>query len=230
MVCGLAWVREVYRQLSPKINLEAICKEADLAVANSVLIRLEGPTREILTGERTALNFLQLLSGIASKTRQYVDMVEHTKVHLLDTRKTIPSLRLAQKYAVTCGGGYNHRLGLFDAFLIKENHIKASGSIVKSVLKARTLSPNLKVEVEVEDLTQFREAITAQPDIIMLDNFNLNDLHKATQTNRGTIKLEVSGNISKENLVAVAETGVDYISIGHLTKNLTAVDLSLLIQ
>ena len=188
---------------------------------------LQGPARTLLTGERTALNFLQTLSGTATTTAALTSLVSHTRVKLLDTRKTLPGLRSAQKYAVRAGGGHNHRLGLFDAYLIKENHIAACGGISAAVAAARTREADKSVEVEVETLAQLEEAIAAGADIVMLDNFSLDQLQQAATLNNGRCKLEASGNIDHESLVSTAETGVDYISIGALTKHCRAIDLSM---
>jgi len=193
------------------------------------LCRIKGPARGLLTGERTALNLLQTLSATASIARQYARAVDGTGCKVLDTRKTIPGLRQAQKYAVACGGCYNHRIGLYDGVLIKENHIIAAGSIAKAIQTARTLS-TVAIEVEVESLAELRDAIAAKPDRIMLDNFSLEDMRIAVEFNNGEIELEASGNIDLDNIRAVAETGVDYISIGALTKNIKAVDLSMRIK
>ena len=196
--------------------------------AGQTLCQIEGPARAILTGERTALNFLQTLSGVATRTRSYVDAIRGTRAIILDTRKTVPGLRLAQKYAVRCGGGQNHRLGLYDGILIKENHIAAAGSIVAAIEAAKaSAAPGLLVEIEVENLQQLREALAAGARRILLDNFDLAGLRAAVGETRGRAQLEVSGGVTLANVRALAETGVDFISIGDLTKNLTAVDLSL---
>jgi len=192
-----------------------------------VLCELTGPARILLTGERTALNFIQSLSGTATTTALYVSLLEGSTTRLLDTRKTLPGMRLAQKYAVACGGGKNHRLGLYDAFLIKENHIAAAGSIEKAVSLARQNFPGKPVEVEVEDLIEFEQALEAGADVIMLDNFHIADIQQAVSQNKGRAKLEVSGNITAEALRSLSSTGVDYISSGALTKNLQAIDLSM---
>jgi len=188
---------------------------------------VEGPARALLTGERTALNFLQTLSGVATNCRHYADLVEGTGVKLLDTRKTLPGLRLAQKYAVTCGGCHNHRIGLYDAFLIKENHIAACGSIAQAIVAAHRIAPGKPVEVEVESLDELEQALQAGADIVMLDELSLDDMRTAVGLARGRAKLEASGGIGEETLLAVAQTGVDYISIGALTKHVRAVDLSM---
>lgn len=229
VLCGQAWFDAVFRQLSSDVAIEWLCKEGDAVAAGSLLCRLGGPARALLTGERTALNLLQTLSATASIARRYADAVAGTGCKVLDTRKTLPGLRLAQKYAVKCGGCFNHRIGLFDAILIKENHIIAAGSIAKAVKTARECG-EVSVEVEVENLDEFRQALAAQPDRIMLDNFSITDTLDAVRLNRGALELEASGNITLENIRSVAETGVDYISIGALTKNLAAVDLSMRIE
>ncbi len=227
VVCGTAWVDEVFAQLSEQVVIQWHVADGDRVKANSVLCEISGPARILLTGERTALNFLQTLSGTATTTSQYVALLGGSKTRLLDTRKTLPGLRLAQKYAVSCGGGKNHRMGLYDAFLIKENHIAAAGSIANAVNTARLNFPGKPVEVEVEDLTELEQALAANADIIMLDNFHIADIVKAVSINKGKAKLEVSGNITAEALKSLSTTGVDYISSGALTKNLRAIDLSM---
>lgn len=226
-VAGRPWVEEVFRQLGSTVELIWHVKDGDRVDANACLFELQGPARAILTGERTALNFLQTLSATATEVARYADALKHTQTRILDTRKTLPGLRAAQKYAVTCGGGQNHRIGLFDAFLIKENHILACGSIPKAVETARLQHPDKPVEVEVESLDELQAALSARADIIMLDNFDLESIRKAVAINQGQAKLEVSGNITIERLGELAETGVDYISSGALTKNVQAIDLSL---
>lgn len=226
VVCGQAWFDAVFRQLSPQVVVDWQCNEGESVSANSLLCRLHGPARPLLTGERTALNLLQTLSATATAARRYADAVVGTGCKVLDTRKTVPGLRLAQKYAVKCGGCFNHRIGLFDAVLIKENHIIAAGSIANAVRLARGYA-NVPVEVEVEDLDEFTQAFASQPDRIMLDNFSLADMRTAVERNQGVVELEASGNITLDNIRAVAETGVDFISIGALTKNVVAVDLSM---
>jgi nicotinate-nucleotide pyrophosphorylase (carboxylating) len=227
VVCGTAWVDEVFAQLSEQVVIQWHVADGDKVKANSVLCEISGPARILLTGERTALNFLQTLSGTATTTSQYVALLGGSKTRLLDTRKTLPGLRLAQKYAVSCGGGKNHRMGLYDAFLIKENHIAAAGSIANAVNTARLNFPGKPVEVEVEDLIELEQALAANADIIMLDNFNIADIVKAVSINKGKAKLEVSGNITADALKALSTTGVDYISSGALTKNVQAIDLSM---
>ncbi|WP_372878470.1 carboxylating nicotinate-nucleotide diphosphorylase [Spongiibacter marinus] len=227
VICGQAWVDEVFRQIDNSVTVTWHVKDGDHVEPNSVLFELKGKARSLLTGERSALNFLQLLSGTATTCRDYADIVAHTQVKLLDTRKTIPGLRTAQKYAVTCGGCHNHRIGLYDAFLIKENHIAAAGSIANAIAAARELAPGKPVEVEVESLNELEQALDARADTIMLDNFSLEDMRKGVELTAGRAKLEASGNVSKATLAGIAETGVDYISIGALTKHARAVDLSM---
>lgn len=227
VICGQAWVNEVFRQVDPSLTITWQCKEGEQVAANTVLLTLSGNARSLLSAERSALNFLQLLSGTATVTRQYVDQICHTKTRLLDTRKTIIGLRLAQKYAVRCGGGKNHRMGLYDAFLIKENHIAAAGSITAAVQAARKIASGKPVEVEVENLKQLAEAITAKADIAMLDNFDLTAMREAVALNQDRLKLEVSGNVTLATIRSIAETGIDYISVGAITKNLQAIDLSM---
>jgi nicotinate-nucleotide pyrophosphorylase (carboxylating) len=229
VLCGKAWFEAVFKQLDPTIGMQWHFKEGESIAANSLLCQLNGPARALLTGERTALNLLQTLSATATCARRYADAVAGTGCQVLDTRKTLPGLRMAQKYAVKCGGCTNHRIGLFDAVLIKENHILASGSISAAVSKARLTGSNM-VEVEVESLSELEEALAAKPDRIMLDNFSMPDLRLAVQRNQGQVELEASGNINLDNIRSIAETGVDFISIGALTKNLNAIDLSMRIQ
>ena len=228
VICGRPWVTEVFRQLDPNLTLDWQVEYGAPVTPGQLLFSVAGNARTILTGERTALNFLQTLSGTATRTRYYSDLIKHTKTRLLDTRKTLPGLRRAQKYAVLCGGGTNHRIGLFDAFLIKENHIHACGTITRAIQRARHLHPGIKVEVEVENLFEFDEAVAAEPDWIMLDNFSLADMRAAAEKVPATIKLEASGGIeSEKDLVAIAETGVHFVSVGALTKHCRAVDLSM---
>lgn len=229
VVCGTAFADEVFRQLGGEVQLNWQVKDGDKVSANTLLCTLSGPARILLTGERTALNFLQLLSATASVTAHYVQflVLAGSKTRLLDTRKTLPGLRFAQKYAVTVGGGKNHRIGLYDAFLIKENHIAAAGSIANAVASARQNFPGKPVEVETENLQELQQALTAGADIIMLDNFSLADINQAVALNNGQAKLEVSGNITSERLTELAATGVDYISSGALTKHVQAIDLSM---
>ncbi len=227
LLCGQAWVNEIFQQIDTSIRIDWKFSDGNSVSANQIIFRLNGPARSLLTGERTALNFLQTLSGTATVTHKYAKLLKSSKTKLLDTRKTIPGMRLAQKYAVRCGGGYNHRMGLYDAFLIKENHIHAFGSITKVILTAKKIAPDKKVEIEVENLQQLQEAINAKADIVMLDNFTLKQMQKAVAINRKQVKLEVSGSINLENIKDIANTGIDYISVGALTKNVTAIDLSM---
>ncbi|NLC01428.1 MAG: carboxylating nicotinate-nucleotide diphosphorylase [Pseudomonas formosensis] len=226
-LCGTAWADEVFRQVDPQISVEWLAADGDRLEPNQPFCLLSGPARGLLTGERCALNFIQTLSATATRSRYFADLVEGTGVKLLDTRKTLPGLRLAQKYAVTCGGCHNHRIGLFDAFLIKENHIAACGGIQAAVSQARALAPGKPVEVEVESLDELRQALEAGADIIMLDELSHEDMRTAVRITAGRAGLEASGGINEANLRSVAETGVDYISIGSLTKDVKAVDLSL---
>jgi nicotinate-nucleotide pyrophosphorylase (carboxylating) len=230
VLCGTAWVDETFRQLDPAITVAWRAADGALLAANSVLCEISGPSRAILTGERCALNFLQTLSGTATTTHQYVGAVAGTGCNILDTRKTLPGLRLAQKYAVRCGGGHNHRMGLYDMVLVKENHIIAAGSIKAAIAAARANSPGVPVEVEVETLAEFREAIAAAPDVIMLDEFSHADMRTAVAERNAAnrnLRIEASGGLDLGSIRAVAETGIDYISIGSLTKHLRAIDLSL---
>jgi nicotinate-nucleotide pyrophosphorylase (carboxylating) len=229
-LCGTEWVDAVFATVSKEVKIEWAFKDGDQVQANDILFSLTGPARAILTGERSALNFLQTLSGTATTSRHYANLVAHTGVKLLDTRKTLPGLRLAQKYAVKCGGCYNHRIGLFDAFLIKENHIMACGSITEAIVSARKISTSKPVEVEVESLEELDQALKAKADIIMLDNFSLDMLKTAVSETAGKAKLEASGGITHESLIPIAETGVDFISIGALTKDCQSIDLSMRIQ
>lgn len=229
VLCGRAWFDAVFRQLSSHVDIQWRHEDGDEVGANTLLCELTGPARALLTGERTALNLLQTLSATATTSRRYADAVAGTDCKVLDTRKTLPGLRRAQKYAVKCGGCVNHRIGLFDAVLIKENHIIAAGSIEAAIRQARLLS-DVMVEIEVESLHELQQALSAAPDRIMLDNFSLDDLRKAVALTAGAVELEASGNINLDNIRAVAETGVDYISIGALTKNVSAIDLSMRIE
>lgn len=226
-ICGTAWVDEVFRQLDPRVQVTWNVTDGERAMQDQTLFTLEGPARALLSGERSALNFLQLLSGVASRCREYADLVEGTSVRLLDTRKTLPGLRLAQKYAVICGGCHNHRIGLYDAFLIKENHIAACGGIAQAVASARQIAPGRPVEVEVENLDELQQALDAGADIVMLDELDDDDMRTAVSLNAGRAKLEASGGVNKTTLRGIAETGVDYISIGTLTKDVKAIDLSM---
>ena len=230
ILCGTTFALEAFQQIDPSCHVEWAAQDGDSIAADSLVCTLSGPARALLTGERTALNFLQLLSGTATTAGQYAARVAHTKVKLLDTRKTVPGLRRAQKYAVTCGGCYNHRIGLFDAFLIKENHISAAGGIAEAVAAARNVAPDKPVEIEVETEAELEQALTAGADRIMLDNFTLAALRDAVSLTAGRAELEASGNVTDETLVAIAETGVDFISIGALTKHVRALDLSMRID
>ena len=230
ILCGTTFALEAFQQIDPSCHVEWAAQDGDSIAADSLVCTLSGPARALLTGERTALNFLQLLSGTATTAGQYAARVAHTKVKLLDTRKTVPGLRRAQKYAVTCGGCYNHRIGLFDAFLIKENHISAAGGIAEAVGAARNVAPDKPVEIEVETEAELEQALTAGADRIMLDNFTLAALRDAVSLTAGRAELEASGNVTDETLVAIAETGVDFISIGALTKHVRALDLSMRID
>lgn len=230
LLCGVPWFDETFRQLDSSIRIRWNFDDGASVAADSTLCELAGPARSILTGERTGLNFLQLLSGTATVTQRYVAAVRGTSCRILDTRKTIPGLRSAQKYAVRCGGGSNHRLGLYDLVLIKENHIAAAGSLTAAVAAARRAAPNLRVEVEAEDLEQVRQGLAAQADIILLDNFHLEAMRAAVALNRAhprPVQLESSGGVTLAGLRAIAETGVDYISVGALTKHIAAIDLSM---
>ncbi|HDY7879663.1 carboxylating nicotinate-nucleotide diphosphorylase [Vibrio vulnificus] len=225
--CGQAWADEVFKQLGGKVTIEWHVKDGDNVEPNQTLCTLTGPARDLLTGERNAMNFIQTLSGCATITAQYAAKIAHTECRLLDTRKTIPGLRSALKYAVACGGGYNHRVGVFDAYLIKENHIIACGGITQAITKAKELQPGKPVEVETENLDELREAIHAGADIIMLDNFTTEMMRQAVKINAGRAALENSGNVTLDTIAEYAETGVDYISVGALTKHVKAMDLSM---
>ncbi|WP_301584341.1 carboxylating nicotinate-nucleotide diphosphorylase [Halomonas alkaliantarctica] len=227
VLCGVAWVDEIFRRLDNRVALRWQAADGDRLEADQCFLALEGPARSLLTGERAALNVLQTLSATATATRHYVDLIEGTGVRLLDTRKTLPGMRLAQKYAVTCGGGHNHRIGLWDAFLIKENHIAACGGIQAAVSQARKLASDLPVEVEVETFEELDQALAAGADIIMLDNFALEDLYVAVEINGGRSTLEASGNVDATTLKAIANTGVNCISSGALTKDVASIDLSM---
>lgn len=228
--CGKAWVEQVFNQLGGEVALHWHVDDGDLVVANQTLVELAGPARILLTGERTALNFIQTLSGVATVVQRYVNKIEGSGCRLLDTRKTIPGLRTAQKYAVTCGGGKNHRIGLYDAFLVKENHINACGGIDAAISAARQIKPDAPVEVEVESLAELTQALQGGADIIMLDNFDVTMMTEAVSLNQqhgGSAKLEVSGNVTIDTIADFANTGVDFISVGALTKHLHALDLSM---
>lgn len=230
VICGIDLVSEIFVKLDSKIKIKWLVKDGDLVSKNQCLCKLQGSTRSLLTGERTALNFLQILSGTASLVQQYVNKIKNTGVKLLDTRKTIPGMRLAQKYAVKCGGGHNHRLGLYDAILIKENHISACGSIVQAVEQARKLYLKNTIEVEVSSLKEFAEAQKTSANIIMLDNFNLKNIKAAVKAKTSKAKLEVSGGVDLSNIAQFAKTGIDYISVGALTKTVAPIDLSMLFE
>ena len=229
VLCGKPWFDAVFQHLDSNVTITWYATEGESLPAGATLCKLNGLARPLLTGERTALNFLQTLSATATQARLYADAVSGTPCKVLDTRKTLPGLRIAQKYAVTCGGCYNHRIGLYDGVLIKENHIIAAGSISKAIKLARDLT-SLTVEIEVESLQELLEGIAAKPDRIMLDNFSLKALIEAVSLNDGAIELEASGNIDLTNIRAIAETGVDFISIGALTKHIKAIDLSMRIS
>lgn len=228
ILCGQLWAIETALQLDPAIGIHWLVGDGEAMAAGMCIATLEGPARSLLTAERTILNFLQTLSGTATKTRELVDLISHTDCVILDTRKTLPGLRVAQKYAVTVGGGSNHRLGLFDAYLIKENHIRACGSIEMAISTARQNSPHKPVEIEVQTLDELRSAIAAKADTVMLDNFTLALTREAVAINGGALKLEASGNVDRQTLIQIAQTGVDYVSIGALTKHCRAIDFSML--
>jgi len=230
VLCGTNWVDAVFNKISADLKVTWAFKDGDTIQANDTLFTINGSARAILTAERSALNFLQTLSGTATTSQHYANLVSHTKVKLLDTRKTLPGLRLAQKYAVKCGGCHNHRIGLYDAFLIKENHIMACGSIKQAIESARLISSSKPVEVEVESMIELKQALSAKADIIMLDNFSIEMLNEAVILTDGSAKLEASGGITHESLVPIAETGVDFISIGALTKDCQSIDLSMRIS
>lgn len=230
ILCGTAWFTEVFRQLASTVQIEWHYQDGQSVAANSRLCILVGNARAILSGERTALNFLQTLSATATATRRYVDLIAHTSCRVLDTRKTLPGLRNAQKYAVQCGGGTNHRIGLYDRVLIKENHIMSAGSITAAITQARQLHPHLLVEVETENLQELQEALKANADIIMLDDYDLATMCEAVRLTAGRIPLEASGGVNKDTIKAIAETGVDFISVGEITKHIRAIDLSMRFQ
>lgn len=227
VISGIEWVNEVFRQLDPNIYIEWQVKDGDTVVPVQCLCTISGSSRVLLTGERTALNFLQTLSATSTLAKRYAEAVSHTKAKVLDTRKTIPGLRRALKYAVTCGGCHNHRIGLYDGILIKENHISAAGSITTAVEQAKAMNIGVPIEVEVETLYEVREALDAGANILLLDNFSIQDLTTAVAMNKGQAKLEASGGVTLESIPTIAETGVDYISTGELTKHIHAVDLSM---
>lgn len=225
--CGREWVEEVYRQLGGRVEISWFVKDGDAVVPNQKLFSLKGHARTMLTAERTTLNFVQTLSGVATVVNRYVKAMGETATQLLDTRKTVPGLRTALKYAVTAGGGHNHRIGLFDMYLIKENHIMACGGISAAVKKARELKPGIKVEVEVETIEELNEALASGADIIMLDNFDFDRIIEAVKITDKRAKLEISGNVNLETIGKYASAGVDFISVGALTKNVQAMDLSM---
>ena len=226
-LCGQAWLNEVFKQIDPNIKVIWHFNDGDILSSDNILCELSGPARSLLMGERTAMNYIQTLSATATISQDYAKKVEGFNVQILDTRKTIPGLRLAQKYAVRCGGCYNHRIGLYDGILIKENHINASGSINAAITLARSLHPAILIEVEVENLQEFSEALMGQADIIMLDNFDTKALKKAVSLNQGQAILEASGNVNLNSIRTIAESGVDRISVGALTKDIKAIDLSM---
>lgn len=227
VLAGQPWVNALIQTFDPTIEINWLKNEGDTVQANDVFLHLKGRARSLLTVERPALNFIQTLSAVATKTAHYVEQLTGLKTQLLDTRKTLPGLRIAQKYAVAIGGGQNHRLGLFDAFLIKENHIMAAGSIAEAIAKAHQIAPGKCVEVEVETWDELNQALEAKADIVMLDNFSQQQMIEAVKHVAGRCKLEASGNITLQNLRQVATTGVDYISMGVLTKDVQAIDLSM---
>jgi len=237
VLAGCEWFNEVFRQLDERVLVRWQANDGDSLRPNQVLCELAGPTRALLTGERTALNFLQMLSGVATNTRRFVERVKGTRASILDTRKTLPGLRSAQKYAVLCGGGKNHRFGLYDAILIKENHIAAAGSIAEAISQARENSPDLPIQVEVENLTELEQALAVDVDSVLLDNFESHILARAVnmarrhrRPNREHVQIEASGDINLQNVREVADNEVDRISIGGLTKHVTAIDLSMRLQ
>jgi nicotinate-nucleotide pyrophosphorylase (carboxylating) len=230
ILCGTAWFDEVFKQLDNQVQILWHVGDGETINPNQILCYLKGTAHALLTGERTALNFLQLLSGTATQVQAYVKEISGTRACILDTRKTLPGLRHAQKYAVRCGGGTNHRMGLYDAFLIKENHIIAAGSIKQAIIAARHHAAHLPIEVEVETLEQIKEALVAGADSLLLDNFTLSQLREAVILVQSQVKLEASGGVTKETIRAIAETGVDFISVGEITKNVQAVDLSMRMQ
>jgi nicotinate-nucleotide pyrophosphorylase (carboxylating) len=231
VICGQSWVNEVFASLDQRVTVTWHCREGGSVSADTLLCSIAGPARALLTGERPALNFLQTLSGTATTTRRALAAIPaDSQLQLLDTRKTLPGLRAAQKYAVRVGGGSNHRIGLFDAFLIKENHIAACGGIAAAIARARQIGPGKPVEVEVESFDELEQALTAGADIIMLDEFNDDDLPRAVALNAGRAKLEVSGSVHSDRLRVIANAGVDFVSMGALTKHVQAIDLSMRIQ
>ena len=231
VVCGAPWFDACLRRLDPAVEIELAVNEGAPARAGQALVHVCGSARALLTGERTGLNFLQLLSAVATATRRYVDAIAGTRAVIVDTRKTLPGLRIAEKYAVSVGGGVNHRIGLYDGILIKENHIAAAGGIAPAVKQAQSAAPaGVWIQVEVETLAQLEEALAAGANMVLLDNMNLEQMRQAVRVNAGRAQLEASGGITLENVRAIAETGVDRISVGALTKDITAVDLSMRFQ
>lgn len=227
IICGIPWVEAVYKYVDPDLKIHWKVKDGEAISSGQTLAELVGKARALVTGERAILNWLQTLSGTATEVKRYVEKLKGTTTQLLDTRKTLPGLRYAQKYAVLCGGGSNHRMGLYDAYLIKENHIISCGSITKAIQKARNHHPDKPLEVEVENINEFNEALNANAGIILLDNFDINEIKKAVVINQGRAELEISGNINLENIREIAETGVNFISVGALTKHIQAIDLSM---
>ena len=227
VICGIPWAEAVYKYVDPNLKIHWMVKDGETISAGQTLAELVGRARALVTGERATLNWLQTLSGTATKVKRYVEKLKGTTTRLLDTRKTLPGLRYAQKYAVLCGGGGNHRIGLYDAYLIKENHIISCGSITKAIEKARNYHPDKPLEVEVENISELNEALNANAGIILLDNFDISTIRKAVIINQGRAELEISGNINLENIREIAETGVNFISVGALTKHIQAIDLSM---
>jgi nicotinate-nucleotide pyrophosphorylase (carboxylating) len=227
IICGIDWLNETFNQLDPTILIDWQIKDGDKVKANQIICKLFGPAHALLSGERTALNFLQTLSATATIANQYANAISSTKAKVLDTRKTIPGLRLAQKYAVSCGGCKNHRIGLYDAILIKENHILAAGSILNAVKSARSSNPELSIEVEVENLDELQQALEVKADRVLLDNFDIKTLIEAVKIANKSAELEASGNVTLKTIREIAETGVDFISTGAITKNIRAIDLSM---
>lgn len=227
IICGIPWAEAVYKYVDPDLKIHWRVKDGETISAGQTLAELVGKARALVTGERATLNWLQTLSGTATEVKRYVEKLKGTTTQLLDTRKTLPGLRYAQKYAVLCGGGSNHRMGLYDAYLIKENHIISCGSITKAIQKARNHHPDKPLEVEVENINELNEALKANAGIILLDNFDINEIKKAVVINQGRAELEISGNINLENIREIAETGVNFISVGALTKHIQAIDLSM---
>jgi len=227
ILCGKDWFNQAFKQVDPEIKIHWQANDTNKIIPDQIICSLSGSAQNILTAERTAINFLQTLSGTATTTKHYVDTIKETQAKILDTRKTIPGLRLAQKYAVTCGGGHNHRIGLYDAILIKENHIIAAGSIKQATASMRKQFPKLKIETEVESLEEFQQALDAGVDRVLLDNFEIEKLKQAVAINNNQVELEASGGVTDETIQQIAATGVDYISVGAITKHLNALDLSL---